>query len=266
MDAETGAALSKLIGASPEVLKQSGLVLAAVLSTMVAVLGWFATSFAGWCVWYFTRFLKRRELLHAIRAEIAANLVSERSYDADRRDTILTKMRAIPARRYKFVPYAPVYADNPVFTQIKTDLTLLPSPVIGPAVAYYNNSNGLSAEINDYRSDAFSLLDKDRRIEVVQGVYDVTAAETVRTGDLALLKIGTAITRPVQLAGLTLLALLYAFYLISELNPVSAARTRFRQAVGWASSCAVSIPKTPAPPAGSLLHPISYSANSLVIQ
>lgn len=192
-----------------EFMKAGGaLLLAAALSTFTAILAWFGKLITGWLHARYTALIFRLEVMKALISEIRVNVENESTWDDGAKTEIVKRMQAYRKKPYDFLPYAPVYEDNPIYDEIRKKIAVLPTAAIDSVVHYFNESNGLTAQIKDLRSQAFSKLDKRRRIEAVKAIYEdakscaITGRSTLATltalidldqWKLTLAKLGTTV-------------------------------------------------------------------------
>lgn len=237
-----------------EFLKAGGTVLVAAIGVMAAAVAWLFKGAVAGAISYHARLVERLELMKALHAEMSINIENEESWNDKAKAGILNRMAAYGYQPYDFTPYAPIYAENPIYDNLRLNITALPTEAVEPVVRYYNESNGLTEQIRDLRSIAFATLGKERRMAAVEGIYE-DAAACARTGRESLSTLNKFIDREATLivsmrfgaAALAVIVLVMATVTI---------KTRGAQIISTVLSASSCYLKTSGHPA--LPNPVSY--------
>ena len=188
------------LNAVAPLIKQVGLA-AGILG---AVAAWLINKFLGWCVWMVERFLKRRDLMKALLAEIRSNSEAEAVYyprDAPTGRTPAAALKLIESLRaqlgpdHALAPYVAVAPGNPIFEMAIDTITLLPSSVVEPIVSYYSASVSLTNQLQDFRSEPYLKLSQARQEEVIKGVWSEIGREVQRAAESAIKELNQALKR-----------------------------------------------------------------------
>jgi len=150
------------------------------LGIVGAVAAWLVNKFLSWFVWICERFLKRYELMHALRAEIQSNSQGESYFypggikpdEAVRRaEDLIEKLRANVGPYNPLMPYLPTLAGNPVYENALSSLSQLSRWVVWPVVRYYSASVQLVNQLADFRSDSYLALSQSRQADVIRQLW-----------------------------------------------------------------------------------------------
>ncbi|RBP18294.1 hypothetical protein DFR50_101238 [Roseiarcus fermentans] len=233
------------------IVKAAAPTIQAVGPTLVllgGVLAWLANRFLGWCVWVFDRFVRRRDLMKALLAEIASNSEAEAVYypgeapEGEIPDRARDFIKGLKGELGPYKPLAPYVATvpgNPVYEKAIDSLPLLPSGVIKAIVAYYSASVSLTNQLLDFREDAFLKLSQRRQLEIIAMLWNVIGRDVERTARKAKAALRWALWKS-ALGGSAVLAAIVgacvaAFFVVQ--SPVSSLAAAFTQAAIWASAC-----------------------------
>jgi hypothetical protein len=129
------------------------------LGIVAAAFAWIANNFISWCAWQIGRSIKRYDTMKALRAEISSNSQSEQNYaDPEAAEVLIASLRADIGPFKPLIPYVAVIDRNVVFDNVSVSLSLLPAKAAADVVAYYNLTDGLTAQLMDFRSETFARL------------------------------------------------------------------------------------------------------------
>ena len=215
----------------------------ASLGLLGAVLAWLLNNLLAWIVWQLGQLRRRHETIKALHAEIESNSESEKNYAAlGEAEKLIARLKYDLGPYKSLTPYVAVVDRNVVFEQIAGSITVLPARVIGKVVSYYNLTNGLTAQLEDFRSEAYRTLSQARQETAIRGTY-VLGADVARAAAAALealsvelqaLKIGFSLA-------LALMAILGLVFIPAAIGFVGRfVNDALKPAVEWASACDLS--------------------------
>ena len=136
-------------------------IIAAIVSGLVSVIGWFASFYIG---------LRRDEMLReekvhdfqvALRAEIVSDLLTMVVADRER---FLEEVRARYAREPAYSVIVPHMARNSVFESLLGEIQILPSEVIDPVIQYERMRETIERFVADLRDVSFKQSPVDRQL------------------------------------------------------------------------------------------------------
>ena len=143
---------------------------AAMVSGLVNILGWFVTFRS-------TRRLdavRREEKVHdfqvALRAEIASDLLNMEVID---RPAYLAEIEGRYASDATYSVVVPHMATNPVFDSVVKEIHILPGAVIEPVVHYARLRQTVEHFVLDLRGPEFSKLSADRQLAMYADYLDM---------------------------------------------------------------------------------------------
>jgi len=136
-------------------------IVAAVVSGVVSVLGWFVNSWQARTLEQRRREEKVHDFQVALQAEIASDRVSMSVVD---RGAFLLEIQARYAANSGYSVVVPHMARNPIFAAIVTEIHVLPGDVIAPVVDYERLRETVGQFVVDMRADKFSQLPADRQL------------------------------------------------------------------------------------------------------
>jgi hypothetical protein len=144
--------------------------IAAIVSGLVSVFGWFATFYIGLRRDRMLRDEKVHDFQIALRAEISSDLLT--MVVADR-----AMFLADVENRYRSEPgysaIIPHMASNPIFGAILEEIYLLPAEVIEPVVHYERLRETLERFVADMREPSFSALSAERQMLMYSDYIDM---------------------------------------------------------------------------------------------
>jgi hypothetical protein len=239
------------IGAAGPTIK----VIGPTLGILGAAAAWLINRFLVWCVWMIERFLRRRELMKALQAEIISNSEAEAVYypgNTPAGQTSAAATKLIDSLRRQIGPYKPLAPyvatapGNPIYEKAIDSISLLPSAVINAIVGYYSASVSLTNQLLDFREEAYLKLSQRRQGEVIAMVWDVIGREVEKSANAAKETIERALRKSdAILIGLVLSGVVASLAAFVGVAPhIVSAGTSFKQAAIWVSSCP-STPKAP---------------------
>jgi hypothetical protein len=148
-------------------------VLATIIATTAALVGFGVKSGLSYLVWSHGERTKTIRLLKAARSEIMTNVKQERCYAGRHFAPILDRFR----RESDYHPYAATTGSPPIAKDVADQFDELPASV-GPTIYdYYNLSEGLDILIKDWRSDEYKSLPRERKLAAL-GNLSAVARET----------------------------------------------------------------------------------------
>ncbi|MCE8006208.1 hypothetical protein [Aestuariivita sp.] len=138
-------------------------IVAATIAALVTVLGWFVASKREVGRDRRRRRERERDVQTALRAEIQhyVDALSDPEYDPM---VVWKDVVALMEADAEYVPMIPSERNDAVFQALIGDISILPEPVIGPVVRYYNQVFAIDALITDLRNDGFRALSQSQRI------------------------------------------------------------------------------------------------------
>jgi len=138
-------------------------IVAAVIAALVTVLGWIVTGKREVDRDRRRRRQKERDVQTALRAEIQHNVdaLSDPRLDPV---SVWKDVVAMMEADETYIPVVPSERNDAVFQALIGDISILPEPVIGPVVRYYNQVFAIDALIDDLRADGFQTLAQSQRI------------------------------------------------------------------------------------------------------
>ena len=145
----------------------------ASIGILCAALAWLLNNAIRWLVWLISERRREYELIKGLTAEIASNAASETNWsNPEVCKELIAKLSVDPGPRKPWAPYVAVVNANFVFDNIKEAINRLPADVIAALVEYYNNlTAGLTAQLADFRSEAYAQLSHDRQVKLIQQVF-----------------------------------------------------------------------------------------------
>lgn len=220
-------------------LKTNATIFAGVGAAFIAAIAWLFKTLATSLAWHYRRSLREYELAIAVQAEIKNNIVSEKIYaDKESSEKYKDKMLLYKEKNIAFLPYVTLYKEDMVIDSIKNELSSLPSKPLPSIVRYYNNSNGLTAQLEDFRSDFFKNIGASRQIAVWADVQKL-AEETVKSGNMAVSEIQYYIEKRRRNFVLSYIAAAVVLVMaaISGSRAVDQAKIAFNEAARLVSTC-----------------------------
>jgi hypothetical protein len=143
---------------------------AAVVSGLVNVLGWVVTYRSTRKLDAIRRQEKVQDFQIALRAEIASDLLNLEVID---RTAYLTKIRSRYASDATYSVVVPHMATNPVFDSVVKEIHILPAAVIEPVVHYARLRQTVEHFVLDLRAPGFSKLAADRQLAMYADYLDM---------------------------------------------------------------------------------------------
>ena len=212
----------------------------ASIGILGAALAWLLNNALRWLVWLISERRREYELIKGLKAEIASNAASESNWaGAANGEKLIATLRSDRGPYKPWAPYVAVVEANFVFDSVKDTINRLPADVIVTLVEYYNLTAGLTKQLGDFRSEAYTQLSHDRQIYVIRGVYalgDEVAAAAARAE--AALAQRLRRLNVINAASIALAAFAAALYLPSLFEALGAyIESSVKPAVEWASSC-----------------------------
>ncbi len=238
-----------------ELLKTLTPVLAAAAAALIAVIGWSIKSLVQYLAWLFVRRQQRIDLMAAIEAEIETNLSAEARWASEQaKNDFLEKFDGPHGVKGGLIPYAASTNEPPIIAELTKQFFLLP-PEAGKAVfGYFNLSQGLDAQIKDFRSETFRQIGTPRQRVFIAATFDL-AAETCKRGRKAKYILATDRKRQIfwqwSVPTLTGLALFVCAAWLMLAAP-RLTKKLFSRAAGWVATC--SAPSMP-PAISPAAHP-----------
>jgi len=217
------------------------------IGLIVAGLSWLVSRLLGWSVWTIVRFLERYEMMRAIHAEITDTQRYEDSYSGDDEGRkVLEELKLNLPGLEPLAPYVTVNERQMAIDGAFGPLRLLSSPVINAVVAYYGVDRSLSLQLQDYRSETFRSISRERQEAVILSAYKLggivkTRAREAITALDEEMKNYRAYLALLISAGICFLLLVT--YIVAVPTPIFFGQVS--EAVIWARSC--EFPPTPGP-------------------
>lgn len=175
---------------------------APILAAVIQAFGVAAAATIGVALWWLKERSEKRaererrdgkvdDYVRAIRADLKVDIEPlQQQFDEARRALLQEKLirRAkepppVPApavarldgetANSKDMPQAPVAPRSFVFEFVKTDLAILPEPIIEPVVAYYKLDQNLTGVIEAFAKGQFEGLSDERQIEAINAYFDL---------------------------------------------------------------------------------------------
>jgi hypothetical protein len=158
----------------------------ASIGILGAALAWLLNNVVRWTVWRIGEWRSEYEPVKGLKAEIASNARSERNWAApEEADKLIAALKTDLGPYKPWAPYVAVIEADIIFDGLKGSINRLPSNVIEKVVEYYNLTSGLTKQLEDFRSEAFTQLSRPRQTTVIRGVYELGAA-VITAADKAL--------------------------------------------------------------------------------
>lgn len=132
-----------------------------------------------------------RDAHRAIYAEIGTNLSNLVSPESLRRraEPILASMGRDP----EYVPFLVRETNDRVFSEIVSEINVLPRVTIDPIVEYYTQITAIASLVEDMRSPAFAVLASERRQAIYRDLVEMRCqAFTFGATALALIEVFAA--------------------------------------------------------------------------
>jgi hypothetical protein len=142
--------------------------IAAIVSTGVTALGWFASYWSQQRLDIRRRYEKIVDVQTALLAEIESNLTRYEEIDLDQHSTDMVGRIMRKASGKNFTPFVPRYATEIVFEAMLPDIHILPTETIDDVVAYYKQEYKLRELVEDLRSSRYQELEQDRKARIYQ--------------------------------------------------------------------------------------------------
>jgi hypothetical protein len=136
-------------------------IIAALVSGIVSVAGWWVTFRTSMRIEQMRRDEKVHDFQVALRAEIASDLLNTEVIDRAAHLDGIRKRYETEAGYSVFVPYM---ASNAIFESIVKDIHILPGEVIAPIVDYARLRQTVEKFVLDLRADKFAQLSNDRQL------------------------------------------------------------------------------------------------------
>ena len=136
-------------------------IVAAVVSGLVSVLGWFATFYIGLRRDQVLRDEKVTDFQVALRAEIVSDLLTMVVAD---RHAFLEEVKEKYAQEADYSVIVPHIARNVVFESLLGELQILPSEVIAPVIHYERMRETIERFVLDLRDPSFRKSPSDRQL------------------------------------------------------------------------------------------------------
>ena len=158
-------------------------IIAAAIAALINVLGWVVTGQREVQRDRRRRRERREDVQTALRAEIQHYVDILSNPDFDLRKSwaeVVAQMETDD----NYAPFVPSERNDTVFKTLLTDISILPEPVIGPVVRYYNQVFAIEAMIEDLRSYKFDGMDQEQRIKMYTD-YISLKLEALDQGKLA---------------------------------------------------------------------------------
>ena len=190
--------------------------------------------------WWFSRRLRTLELSRAVIAEISNNRAFEETYSsAEKAEAIISALKTKIDDEAPLAPYIAVYGENFAASNLKTSFDILPRSAIGAVVRDYNTSGLLSAQIADFRSEAFLALSRSRQETVIRNLDTVVGAPLVPDSEAALTALSNAQGNLEALFTFSIAFVAIATFLLVAWAGVMASSfiATVTQAAEWESSC-----------------------------
>lgn len=141
-------------------------IISAVVSAGVTMLGWFAAHWSSTRLEESRRIEKILDVQTALLADIESNLSRYAEIDLDAHLKSITDRILKPGTGKSFTPFVPRDAIEVVFEAIIADIHILPTEVIGDVVGYYKQEYKLRELVMDLRSDRYAELEPDRKAQI----------------------------------------------------------------------------------------------------
>ncbi len=158
-------------------------IIAAAIAALINVLGWVVTGQREVQRDRRRRRERREDVQTALSAEIQHYVDILSNPDFDLRKSwaeVVAQMETDD----NYAPFVPSERNDTVFKTLLTDISILPEPVIGPVVRYYNQVFAIEAMIEDLRSYKFDGMDQEQRIKMYTD-YISLKLEALDQGKLA---------------------------------------------------------------------------------
>lgn len=168
-------------------------IVAASIAALVTVLGWYVASWREVRRDRRRRRERERDVQTALKAEIQHNVDALSDPDLDPMvvwKDVVNQMEADES----YVPVVPSERNDAVFQALIGDISILPEPVIGPVVRYYNQVFAIDALIHDLRSDGFPERSQQQRIGLYTD-YISLKLEARRMGEEATQALGRSLAQ-----------------------------------------------------------------------
>ena len=136
-------------------------IIAAAVSAVVSVAGWFVTFRQSMRIEQLRRDEKVHDFQVALRAEIASDLLNLAVVD---RAAHLDEVKALYAAEPTFSIVVPHLASNTIFASIVREIHILPGEVIGPVVDYARLREVIERFVLDMRAERFPQLSRERQL------------------------------------------------------------------------------------------------------
>ena len=140
-------------------------IVAAVVSGVISVAGWFVNSWQARRLEQSRRDEKVHDFQVALGAEIESDLDNMQVSD---RPALLEEVRARYGADAKYVAFVPRLASNVVFEAIVPDIHILPGDVIAPVIDYARLRQTLERFAEDLRSSDFKALSPERQLAMYE--------------------------------------------------------------------------------------------------
>ncbi len=168
-----------------------GAVVAALIATTVAAIGWLGKSLIGGMLYYLSVWGAELERLIALRAEVSGNVKAQKAY-AD--DQLVARLRHRYEKEPDYRHFIPLVRENAAFDQIRKDITRLPEQPLQAVIDYYKASAQFDTLLAAFESERYEALGTDRKVEIF--AQAVAAAKiVVSEGNVTLNALNASIDR-----------------------------------------------------------------------
>jgi hypothetical protein len=169
-------------------------IIAAAIAASINVLGWFVTGQREIRRDRRRRRERREDVQVALRAEIQhyVDILSNPGFDLNKTwAEVVGQMETDE----NYAPFVPSERNDTVFITLLTDVSILPEPVIGPVVRYYNQVFAIEAMIDDLRSRKFDGMEQEQRIKMYTD-YISLKIEALEQGNIAIAALSQSLPAP----------------------------------------------------------------------
>lgn len=140
-------------------------VTAAVISSLIAALGWYVTFRTARGAESRRRKERVRDVQTAILAEIRSAVHHLQQYDSAE---IVEGVRRRLAEIDSYVPLIAREAGSPLYRAIAGEISILPNPVIDTVVLFYRQQEVIANFADDLRGDRFAAMPADQKVRMIE--------------------------------------------------------------------------------------------------
>ena len=140
-------------------------VTAAVISSIIAAVGWYVSWHTARSTDDRRRQEKIRDVQTAILAEIRSIVHHLQQYDAA---TLYDAIAGRMAEDESYLPFIAREAGSPLFSAIASDIAILPNAVIDPVVVFYRQIEAVAYFAEDLRSERFVAVSNKRKLDIIK--------------------------------------------------------------------------------------------------